>query len=119
MPKHRFPRGHAQTKELIKECAMSGVAIDGLDDAPSFRFIPVDSDTGRLNSNAPPSGRGTLSVGKDRYGCKNWKPQPLDLNPQYNVPMTGNSDELNEARRSWSRGAPDALRKLLAEGVTL
>lgn len=114
--RNQFPRGHKQTKELIQSCAVNGVTIDSLPDAPSFRFIPIDLDPNKPRHDGPPSGRGSLAVGKNRYGCKNWTPAPIDLNPMYNVPMTGNSHEFNEARRSWYRGNPNPLRKHL-EGM--
>ena len=113
----RFTRGHAATKKMIASCAAQGVGIEGLPDAPRFRFVPTtrtaDSFTGR--EDCGPSGRGGHVLGKSKpKHFKNWTPCRTSADPMYGQPMAGDDDALTEARASYAKGNPGPLREYLA-----
>jgi hypothetical protein len=115
----RFPRGHDATKKLIASCAANGAGIEGLPDAPSFRFIPV-AQAERPLEYGPPSARGTVACGKSKpKGIRNWNPVRLSLDPNYQLPMAGDHPDLTEARKAWAKGDPKPLREWLAEDAAI
>lgn len=106
---------HAKTKKLIASCAASGVGIEGLEDAPSFRFIPIDQGARPLD-NRGPSARGSIACGKPKpKNIRTWNPVRLSLDPQYGVRMAGDDPDLTLCRLSYHRGDPAPLREYLAK----
>jgi hypothetical protein len=116
----RFPRGHAATKKMIASCAAQGVGIDGIEGAPSFRFIPAESKAppssfSNGDEYGEPSKRGSIACGKPKpKHIKNWNPSRLSVEPQYNVSMAGDDHRLTQARRDYAMGKPAKLRAYLA-----
>ena len=116
----RFPRGHAATKKMIASCAGQGVGIEGLADAPSFRFVPAASvaPVSSFTNGATygePSKRGGHVLGKPKpKRFKNWTPCRTSADPMYQVSMAGDDWRLTEARRAYAKGNPQPLREYLA-----
>lgn len=117
---NKMPRGHAATKALIKSCAEFQVRIEGLEDAPSFRFIPHDNPLDPYNgrTDGPPSGRGSFSPKAKPKGITTWTPTTLSLAPNYQVPMAGDDPALTHARARWAQGFPELLREWLEANRT-
>ena len=122
----------AAQRQLIKDCAEHGCGIEGLVDAPNFRFTPAADMIGESATNVwghefpyvakplhdgKPSSRGSVrgTVAKGFPKLKNWTVPSYSLAPNYNIPMNGDDPDLTDARRSWHRGNPDPLRVYLAE----
>lgn len=113
----KFPRNHAATKKMIASCAANGAGIEGLEDAPNFRFIPAQwgGDSFKGRENCGPSKRGSVRCGPPKpKNIRNWNPPSTSLDPQYSIAMAGDDEALTKARKAYAAGDPDLLRKYLS-----
>ncbi len=109
---YKFSAAHNRTKAIISSCVTSGAGIEFLPDAPRFRYTPPDNDNRPLH-NGKPSSRGTVGT-PTRFKYKNFPTKGISLDPAYNTPMRGDSDELTKARKAWHNGNPKPLRDYLS-----
>lgn len=113
--KRHLTAADRRAKVTIEACVATGAGIDFIEEAPSFRYQPIPAIDRELY-HGPPSGRGSIPCGRGNpLKLKNWAPSKLNANPQYDVPMKGDSAELTEARNAWAMGDPVPLREYLAE----
>ncbi len=98
-----------RAKAMIAAVAASGASIDYLEDAPRFRFVPVEPPL----YDGKPSRRAAFTY-PNRLNLRNFKPPALSADPQYNAPMAGDDRKLTYARAAWAGGNPAPLREYLA-----
>lgn len=116
----RMPAWYRQRiagKESIKALVAANEAIETgtLLGAPRFRFVPNEAPAPL--DHGKPSGRGTVAC-RDAFKIASksgWRPSRLSLDPMYSTAMTGDDDDMTEARKDWAQGNPKPLRTLLEE----